>query len=97
MQLGMIGLVWRRGAVISSWLLDVLAAALAADPELRGFCGRVADSGCGPTVRPGVRPSPLVTPRRCCAGTACWSNATGWDACSQDGCGGVPPAAAPAQ
>jgi 6-phosphogluconate dehydrogenase len=39
--------VWRRGSVISSWLLDQTAAALAADPELRGFSGRVSDSGEG--------------------------------------------------
>ena len=39
--------VWRRGSVISSWLLDLLAAALAADPELAGFEGRVSDSGEG--------------------------------------------------
>ena len=39
--------VWRRGSVISSWLLDLTAAALAADPELAGFAGRVSDSGEG--------------------------------------------------
>ena len=39
--------VWRRGSVISSWLLDLTAAALAADPELEGFEGHVADSGEG--------------------------------------------------
>src|SRR5262249_47968206 len=39
--------VWRRGSVISSWLLDLTAAALADDPELEGFAGRVADSGEG--------------------------------------------------
>ncbi len=39
--------VWRRGSVISSWLLDLTAAALVADPELRGFSGEVADSGEG--------------------------------------------------
>jgi 6-phosphogluconate dehydrogenase len=39
--------LWRRGSVISSWLLDLTAAALAADPELAGFAGRVADSGEG--------------------------------------------------
>jgi 6-phosphogluconate dehydrogenase len=39
--------VWRRGSVVSSWLLDLTAAALADDPELRAFEGRVADSGEG--------------------------------------------------
>jgi 6-phosphogluconate dehydrogenase len=39
--------VWRRGSVISSWLLDLTAAALAADPELPAFTGRVSDSGEG--------------------------------------------------
>jgi 6-phosphogluconate dehydrogenase len=39
--------VWRRGSVISSWLLDLTAEALVADPELSGFSGRVSDSGEG--------------------------------------------------
>lgn len=39
--------VWRRGSVISSWLLDLTAIALAADPELRGYSGFVEDSGEG--------------------------------------------------
>jgi len=39
--------VWRRGSVISSWLLDLTAAALATDPALARFGGRVADSGEG--------------------------------------------------
>ena len=39
--------VWRRGSVISSWLLDLTAAALAADPTLEHFAGRVSDSGEG--------------------------------------------------
>jgi len=39
--------VWRRGSVISSWLLDLSAAALARDPELQGFSGFVQDSGEG--------------------------------------------------
>jgi len=39
--------VWRRGSVISSWLLDLTAAALASDPALDGFAGRVSDSGEG--------------------------------------------------
>ncbi len=39
--------VWRRGSVISSWLLDLIAIALAKDPSLKQFSGRVADSGEG--------------------------------------------------
>jgi 6-phosphogluconate dehydrogenase len=39
--------VWRRGSVIASWLLDLTAAALAADPMLERFTGRVSDSGEG--------------------------------------------------
>jgi 6-phosphogluconate dehydrogenase len=39
--------VWRRGSVISSWLLDLTAAALAKDHDLEGFSGSVADSGEG--------------------------------------------------
>jgi 6-phosphogluconate dehydrogenase len=39
--------VWRRGSVISSWLLDLTAGALASDPALSGFAGRVSDSGEG--------------------------------------------------
>jgi 6-phosphogluconate dehydrogenase len=39
--------VWRRGSVVASWLLDLTAAALAADPTLERFTGRVSDSGEG--------------------------------------------------
>ena len=39
--------LWRRGSVVSSWLLDLSARALAADPALAGFTGRVEDSGEG--------------------------------------------------
>jgi 6-phosphogluconate dehydrogenase len=39
--------VWRRGSVIASWLLDLLAASLVEDPDLAGFSGRVSDSGEG--------------------------------------------------
>src|SRR3954454_24567764 len=39
--------VWRRGSVIASWLLDLTAAALADDPSLSKFAGRVSDSGEG--------------------------------------------------
>ena len=39
--------VWRHGSVIGSWLLDLTAGALAGDPALQQFAGRVADSGEG--------------------------------------------------
>ncbi|HRI13311.1 MAG TPA: decarboxylating 6-phosphogluconate dehydrogenase [Verrucomicrobiota bacterium] len=39
--------VWRRGSVIASWLLDLTADALAKDPALSKFAGRVSDSGEG--------------------------------------------------
>jgi 6-phosphogluconate dehydrogenase len=39
--------VWRRGSVISSWLLDLSAQALAVDPTLKKYAGEVADSGEG--------------------------------------------------
>jgi 6-phosphogluconate dehydrogenase len=39
--------VWRRGSVVASWMLDLTAIALADDPELTQFAGRVSDSGEG--------------------------------------------------
>ena len=39
--------LWRRGSVIPSWLLDLTAQALASDPGLEKFGGKVADSGEG--------------------------------------------------
>ena len=39
--------VWRRGSVIASWLLDLTAIALAEQPQLQDFSGRVSDSGEG--------------------------------------------------
>lgn len=57
--------LWRRGSVVSSWLLDLTAQALADDPELAGFAGRVADSGEGRwTVQAAVDtsvPAPVLT------------------------------------
>ena len=47
MDLPEIAEVWRRGSVISSWLLDLTANAFAADPHLEKFEGRVSDSGEG--------------------------------------------------
>jgi 6-phosphogluconate dehydrogenase len=39
--------VWRRGSVIASWLLDLMATALVSNPELTQFKGRISDSGEG--------------------------------------------------
>jgi len=57
--------VWRRGSVVASWLLDLTANALAADPELARFAGRVSDSGEGRwTIKAAVDegvPVPVLT------------------------------------
>jgi len=57
--------VWRRGSVIASWLLDLTADALAKDPQLAQFAGRVADSGEGRwTIRAAIDegvPVPVLT------------------------------------
>ena len=47
LDLGDIAEVWRRGSVVASWLLDLTATALATDPTLERFTGRVSDSGEG--------------------------------------------------
>jgi 6-phosphogluconate dehydrogenase len=47
MDVAQIAEVWRRGSVISSWLLDLSAAALIEDPDLAGYEGHVSDSGEG--------------------------------------------------
>jgi 6-phosphogluconate dehydrogenase len=57
--------VWRRGSVIASWLLDLTADALAGDPQLAKFAGRVSDSGEGrwtvdAAIDEGV-PAPVLT------------------------------------
>lgn len=57
--------VWRRGSVVTSWLLDLTAQALAQDPELSDFAGRVSDSGEGrwtaiAAIEEGV-PAPVLT------------------------------------
>jgi 6-phosphogluconate dehydrogenase len=57
--------VWRRGSVISSWLLDLAAEALYGSPELEEFAGRVSDSGEGrwttlAAIDEGV-PAPVLT------------------------------------
>jgi len=57
--------VWRRGSVIASWLLDLTAIALAEDPQLAKFAGRVSDSGEGRwTIKASIDegiPSPVLT------------------------------------
>jgi 6-phosphogluconate dehydrogenase len=57
--------VWRRGSVIGSWLLDLLAIALQESPDLGSFAGRVSDSGEGrwtsiAAIEEGV-PAPVLT------------------------------------
>ena len=57
--------VWRRGSVVSSWLVDLAAAALAKSPDLDQFGGRVSDSGEGrwtveAAIDEGV-PAPVIT------------------------------------
>ena len=57
--------VWRRGSVVSSWLLDLTAEALHASPTLDEFAGRVSDSGEGrwtsiAAIDVGV-PAPVLT------------------------------------
>jgi 6-phosphogluconate dehydrogenase len=57
--------LWRRGSVVSSWLLDLTAAALHDAPTLEGFAGRVSDSGEGrwtavAAIDVGV-PTPVLT------------------------------------
>jgi 6-phosphogluconate dehydrogenase len=57
--------VWRRGSVIASWLLDLTAQALLADPALAKFEGRVSDSGEGRwTIKAAIDeavPAPVLT------------------------------------
>lgn len=57
--------VWRRGSVVGSWLVDLTASALASDPSLDAFDGRVSDSGEGrwttiAAIEEGV-PAPVIT------------------------------------
>ncbi len=57
--------VWRRGSVITSWLLDLTAAVLLEDPALARFAGRVSDSGEGRwTIKAAIDeavPAPVLT------------------------------------
>ncbi len=57
--------LWRRGSVVASWLLDLTSSALASDPQLSQFAGRVSDSGEGrwtalAAIDEGV-PTPVLT------------------------------------
>jgi 6-phosphogluconate dehydrogenase len=57
--------LWRRGSVVASWLLDLTASALAKDPTLDEFAGRVSDSGEGRwTIKAAIDeavPAPVLT------------------------------------
>jgi 6-phosphogluconate dehydrogenase len=57
--------LWRRGSVVASWLLDLTASALAEQPDLHGFSGRVSDSGEGRwTILAAIEtsaPAPVLT------------------------------------
>jgi 6-phosphogluconate dehydrogenase len=64
-NVGEVAEVWRRGSVVSSWLVDLTASALAKSPELAEFAGHVSDSGEGrwtvlAAVEEGV-PAPVIT------------------------------------
>jgi len=64
-DIGAVAEVWRRGSVVSSWLLDLVASALRKSPELEHFSGRVSDSGEGrwtlqAAVDEGV-PAPVIS------------------------------------
>ena len=65
LNVGEITEVWRRGSVVSSWLLDLTAQALLQDPQLSHFGGRVADSGEGRwTIQAAIDeavPAPVLT------------------------------------
>jgi 6-phosphogluconate dehydrogenase len=74
--------VWRRGSVISSWLLDLTAQALNASPNLDDYAGRVSDSGEGRwTVQAAIEegvPTPVLAAslfdRFASRGEADWGN-----------------------
>jgi 6-phosphogluconate dehydrogenase len=65
LDVGEIAELWRRGSVVASWLLDLTAGALADDPGLSAFAGRVSDSGEGRwTVKAAVDeavPAPVLS------------------------------------
>jgi 6-phosphogluconate dehydrogenase len=64
-NVGDVAEVWRRGSVVSSWLVDLTAAAFAKSPDLDSFSGHVSDSGEGrwtvlAAVDEGV-PAPVIS------------------------------------
>jgi 6-phosphogluconate dehydrogenase len=64
-DVGEVAEVWRRGSVVGSWLVDLIADAFARSPDLDDFAGRVSDSGEGrwtvlAAVDEGV-PAPVIT------------------------------------
>ena len=65
LDLAAIAELWRRGSVVASWLLDLTSAALAEQPDLKGFSGRVSDSGEGRwTILAAIEasaPAPVLT------------------------------------
>jgi len=65
LDLGDIAELWRRGSVVTSWLLDLTANALAQSPDLGHFGGRVSDSGEGRwTIEAAIAegtPAPVLT------------------------------------
>ena len=64
-DVGDIAELWRRGSVVSSWLLDLTASALLGSPDLARYTGRVSDSGEGRwTVKAAIDeavPAPVLT------------------------------------
>ena len=64
-NVGDVAEVWRRGSVVSSWLVDLVAEAFARSPDLAPYQGRVSDSGEGRwTVLAAVDeavPAPVIT------------------------------------
>lgn len=65
LNMGAIAELWRRGSVVSSWLLDLTAEAFASSPDLDQFAGKVSDSGEGRwTVQAAVEqgtPAPVLS------------------------------------
>jgi 6-phosphogluconate dehydrogenase len=64
-DVGEVAEVWRRGSVVGSWLVDLVANALARSPQLEEFAGRVSDSGEGrwtviAAIEEGV-PAPVIS------------------------------------
>ncbi len=65
LDVGEITELWRRGSVVSSWLLDLTASALVGSADLAGYAGRVSDSGEGRwTIKAAIDesvPAPVLT------------------------------------